>query len=114
MVSSVSFSVGTTLTATGMVASVAQPEIESEALPEMSAPWITLVWDDPVNTIDYVIYVFRSYFGYTKEEAHQLTYQVHNEGRAVVSCGPMEDMQRDTEAMHKFGLMATFTQDCEH
>lgn len=83
-------------------------------MPEMAAPWVTLVWDDPVNTFDYVIYVFRSYFGYSKAEAQALTHKVHHEGRAVVSCGPMEDMQRDTEAMHKFGLMATFTQDCDH
>lgn len=94
--------------------SVAQPEVDTSQMPEMAAPWVTLVWDDPVNTFDYVIYVFRSYFGYSKAEAQALTHKVHHEGRAVVSCGPMEDMQRDTEAMHKFGLMATFTQDCDH
>ena len=70
-------------------------------------PWITLVWNDPVNLMSYVSYVFRTYFGFSKEEAERLMLQVHHDGRAVVATGPREEMERHTEAMHEFGLWAT-------
>jgi ATP-dependent Clp protease adaptor protein ClpS len=70
-------------------------------------PWVTIVWNDPVNLMSYVAYVFRTYFGVTKEEAERLMLLVHNEGRAVVATGPREEMERHTEAMHEFGLWAT-------
>jgi len=73
----------------------------------LDSPWITLVWNDPVNLMSYVSYVFRSYFGFTREEADRLMLQVHNDGRAVVATGSREEMERHVEAMHDFGLWAT-------
>jgi ATP-dependent Clp protease adaptor protein ClpS len=70
-------------------------------------PWITLVWNDPVNLMSYVSYVFRSYFGFSRDEADRLMLQVHNDGRAVVATGTREEMERHVEAMHDFGLWAT-------
>ena len=57
-------------------------------------PWVTIVWNDPVNLMTYVSYVFRSYFGHTREEAERLMLLVHNEGRAVVATGGREEMER--------------------
>ncbi|QHC57231.1 ATP-dependent Clp protease adapter ClpS [Rathayibacter sp. VKM Ac-2760] len=70
-------------------------------------PWIVLVWDDPVNLMSYVSYVFRSYFGFGRAEAERLMLQVHTEGRAVVATGNREEMERHVEAMHGYGLWAT-------
>ncbi|WP_254431244.1 ATP-dependent Clp protease adapter ClpS [Agromyces sp. Marseille-P2726] len=70
-------------------------------------PWRTIVWDDPVNLMTYVTYVFRTYFGYSREKAERLMLKVHNEGRAVVATGNREAMERHVEAMHGFGLQAT-------
>jgi ATP-dependent Clp protease adaptor protein ClpS len=70
-------------------------------------PWRTIVWDDPVNLMTYVTYVFRSYFGYSREEAERLMLRVHNEGRAIVATGNREAMERHAEAMHGYGLQAT-------
>ena len=70
-------------------------------------PWVTIVWNDPVNLMSYVAYVFRSYFGVAKEEAERLMLLVHHDGRAVVATGPREEMERHTEAMHEYGLWAT-------
>jgi ATP-dependent Clp protease adaptor protein ClpS len=80
-------------------------ETHLEVAPDV--PWITIVWNDPVNLMSYVTYVFRSYFGLPVEEAERLMLQVHHEGRAVVATGPREEMERHTEAMHEFGLWAT-------
>ena len=73
----------------------------------LDRPWVTMVWDDPVNLMSYVAYVFRSYFGVTPEEAERLMLQVHNNGRAVVAAGNRESMERHVEAMHGYGLWAT-------
>lgn len=74
---------------------------------DLAKAWITLVWDDPVNLMSYVTHVFTSYFKYSREKAEQLMLQVHNEGKAVVSTGSREEMERDVAAMHGFGLWAT-------
>ena len=82
--------------------------VEQTSTAEQVAPgWITLVWDDPVNLMSYVTYVFTSYFNYPREKAEELMMQVHNEGKAAVSHGTREQMERDVAAMHGFGLWAT-------
>jgi ATP-dependent Clp protease adaptor protein ClpS len=70
-------------------------------------PWVTIVWDDPVNLMSYVTHVFVSYFNYSKSKAAKLMMQVHNEGKAIVSSGSREEMERDVGAMHEYGLWAT-------
>jgi len=74
-------------------------------------PWITIVWNDPVNLMSYVTYVFMTYFKYPREKAERLMMQVHNDGRAVVSNGRREEMERDVTAMHSYGLWATLSKD---
>jgi ATP-dependent Clp protease adaptor protein ClpS len=86
-----------------------QPVTESEV--KTDAPWITLVWNDPVNLMTYVSFVFQEYFGYDRAKADVLMMQVHQEGRAVVSNGSREEMERDVAAMHGYGLWATLQQD---
>jgi ATP-dependent Clp protease adaptor protein ClpS len=74
-----------------------------------SSPWVTIVWNDPVNLMSYVAYVFRSYFGMSAAEAQRRMLQVHNDGRAVVASGNREEMERHVQAMHDYGLWATLT-----
>jgi ATP-dependent Clp protease adaptor protein ClpS len=77
----------------------------------LDVPWVTLVWNDPVNLMSYVSYVFRSYFGFSRAEADKRMLLVHNEGRAVVASGSREEMERHVEAMHDFGLWATLQKE---
>lgn len=83
---------------------VAERPLE-QALPQN--PWVTVVWDDPVNLMSYVTHVFVTYFSYSKAKATKLMMQVHTEGKAVVSTGSREEMERDVNAMHEYGLWAT-------
>ncbi len=94
-----------------MEAPVEAPEQGHESLATPATPWVTIVWNDPINLMDYVSHVFAAYFGYPKAECERLMLAVHNEGRAVVSSGTREEMERDVEAMHGFGLWATLQQD---
>lgn len=73
----------------------------------LDTPWMTVVWNDPVNLMSYVVHVFRAYFGFDKATAEKLMLQVHNDGRAVVAQGNREAMERHVEAMHEYGLWAT-------
>ena len=84
---------------------VEQPD--SDEIAQLDTPWVTVVWNDPVNLMSYVSYVFRTYFGYQKSKADKLMLKVHHEGKAVVSTGTREEMERDVEAMHGYGLWAT-------
>jgi ATP-dependent Clp protease adaptor protein ClpS len=86
-------------------------DLRSIALPDR--PWITLVWNDPVNLTTYVAWVFKSYFGFSDAEATKRMLQVHNEGKSVVATGPREEMERHVEAMHGYGLWATLQKDDE-
>ena len=86
-----------------------QADVDAVVAPDL--PWVTLVWNDPVNLMSYVTYVFESYFGYPRSKAEKLMMDVHRKGRAVVSNGSRDEMERDTEAMQEFGLWATFQKD---
>jgi ATP-dependent Clp protease adaptor protein ClpS len=92
-------------------APVKERTTEGDTLTTPDTPWVTVVWNDPVNLMSYVTYVFQTYFSYPRAQAEKLMHQVHTEGRAVVSSGTLEEMERDTEAMHGYGLWATFTHD---
>ncbi|MFT4213289.1 MAG: ATP-dependent Clp protease adapter ClpS [Microbacterium sp.] len=70
-------------------------------------PWQTVVWNDPVNLMSYVVHVFRSYFGYPKDKAERLMLAVHHDGHAVVAEGAREQMELHAQAMHDYGLWAT-------
>jgi ATP-dependent Clp protease adaptor protein ClpS len=74
-------------------------------------PWVTIVWDDPVNLMNYVTYILQKLFGYDEPKATKLMLQVHNEGKAVVSSGTRESMEVDVTKLHAAGLWATMQQD---
>ena len=71
-------------------------------------PWKVIVWNDPVNLMTYVSYVFRSHFGYSRARAAVLMLQVHNNGKAIVFTGSREDAEKPPQAMHAWGLLAPF------
>lgn len=80
-------------------------ELQKEEL--TNTLWVCIVLNDPINLMNYVTYVFMTYFKYSKEKAETLMLQVHNDGKAVVSSGSREEMEKDVNAMHSFGLWAT-------
>ena len=89
------------------------PEVDEqvEEWTQSQRPWVTIVWNDPINLMSYVTYVFMTYFTYSRDKAEKLMRDVHYEGRAVVSSGTREEMERDVAAMHSYGLWATLQRD---
>jgi ATP-dependent Clp protease adaptor protein ClpS len=90
-------------------AEVERSDTEQDAVPDL--PWVTIVWNDPVNLMSYVTYVFQTVFGYAKPTARKLMLDVHQKGRAVVSSGAREAMERDAQTLHGYGLWATVSHD---
>lgn len=84
---------------------------DTDSADATASPWVTIVWDDPVNLMNYVTYVFQKLFGYSEPQATKLMLQVHNEGKAVVSSGSRESMEVDVSRLHAAGLWATMQQD---
>jgi len=86
-------------------------ELETWEDTRLSRPWVTIVWNDPVNLMSYVVYVLQQLFGYSRQKATTLMLDVHHKGRAVVSSGTREQMENDVVRLHAAGLWATLQQD---
>ena len=87
---------------------VDEPDIDEVVEPDR--PWLVIVWNDPINLMSYVTYVFQKLFGYSKEKATKLMLDVHHKGRAIVSSGTRERAELDVFRLHEHGLWATMEQ----
>ena len=86
-------------------------EPERDESEDEDRPWIVIVWNDPVNLMTYVTYVFQKLFGYDRATAEKLMLQVHHEGKSIVSNGTREKAELDVARLHAHGLWATLQQD---
>src|SRR5688500_20407420 len=94
-------------TVAGPLAPERTPDTTVDEESDLDRPWITIVWNDPVNLMTYVTYVLQELFGYDEPTATTLMLQVHQEGKAIVSSEPRERMGHDTSRLHAYGLRAT-------
>ena len=84
---------------------------EGDEVTEPDPPWIVIVWNDPVNLMSYVTWVFQKLFGYSRTKAEKLMMDVHTKGKAVVSSGAREKAEFDIARLHAHGLWATMQKD---
>jgi ATP-dependent Clp protease adaptor protein ClpS len=102
------------MSAVSLTPTVAPAEVEEPTHDESfepDSPWIVLVWNDPINLMDYVTFVLQKLFGYSYDEAEKLMWDVHTKGRAVVANGTREKAELDVFRLHEHGLWATMQQD---
>ncbi len=90
---------------------VEEPEVVTGEETDTDRPWVVIVWNDPINLMSYVAFVFQKLFGYSKEKANKLMMDVHDKGRAVVSSGSRSEAERDVNRLHRYGLWATMEHD---
>jgi ATP-dependent Clp protease adaptor protein ClpS len=86
-----------------------RPVVDEDVVEEK--PWVVIVWNDPINLMSYVTFVFQKLFGYSREKATKLMLDVHHRGKAVVSNGTREKAELDVFRLHEHGLWATMQQD---
>ena len=88
-----------------------EPDTEKDLVPDevtvLATPWVTIVWNDPVNLMSYVTYVLQKLFGYPEQKATALMLDVHHKGKAAVSAGDKEKIEADVAKLHAAGLWAT-------
>jgi ATP-dependent Clp protease adaptor protein ClpS len=95
-------------------ASTAPVEVDRPRSGEVIEPdrlWVVIVWNDPINLMSYVTFVFQKLFGYSRDKATKLMLDVHTKGKAVVSSGSREKAEFDTFRLHAHGLWATMQRD---
>ena len=92
-------------------AEVEQPDIDEGTELDTDTPWVAIVWNDPINLMSYVSYVFQKLFGYSQAKADELMLDVHEKGRAAVSNGTREKVELDVFRLHEHGLWATMEQE---
>ena len=86
-------------------------EPTAEEVVEPDVPWVVIVWNDPINLMSYVTWVFQKLFGYSQARATKLMLDVHHKGRAAVSHGTREKAEFDVARLHAHGLWATMQKD---
>ena len=79
----------------------------AEPRPELERPWQVIVWDDPINLMNYVVWVFQKLFGFSLEVATKRMLEVHHEGRSVVAVEERERAEFHVSRLHAYGLQAT-------
>jgi ATP-dependent Clp protease adaptor protein ClpS len=84
---------------------------DTDEVVEPDLPWIVIVWNDPINLMSYVTWVFQKLFGYPHEKAERLMMDVHTKGKAVVASDAKERCEAHVAALHSYGLWATLQKD---
>ena len=84
---------------------IEDPRVDDDAMYDRA--WAVIVWDDPVNLMDYVVFVFQDVLGIDADLATKLMLQVHNEGKSVVFSGMRERAESIATRLQAHGLWAT-------
>lgn len=71
--------------------------------------WDVIVWNDPVNLMTYVVFVFQRIFGFNSTLAHKLMMEVHEQGKSLVATEPREKAEHHVHQLHSYGLQATMS-----
>lgn len=88
----------------------AERDVDRDASTRAEPPWVAIVWNDPVNLMSYVTYVFHTLLGHPRPVAHRLMLDVHHKGRATVSRGTRDEMEVAVTKLQSAGLWATMAQ----
>ena len=92
---------------------MARPEVDElvDEVVETDAPWIVLVWNDPVNLMSYVVMVFKKVFGYSETTARKHMLEVHELGRSIVWTGAREPAEAYVFTLQQWHLTAVLESD---
>jgi ATP-dependent Clp protease adaptor protein ClpS len=74
---------------------------------ELDGPWTVVVFDDPVNLMEYVAKVFQKVFGYSRAKAEDLMMTVHKAGKALVWTGSRERAELYVQQLQQYQLQAS-------
>jgi ATP-dependent Clp protease adaptor protein ClpS len=70
-------------------------------------PYQLVVWNDDVNTFEWVIETLVEVCGHTQEQAEQCAYIIHFNGKYAVKEGSYQDLRPKCDAILDRGISAT-------
>lgn len=85
-----------------------KPDIEilEETKAALDEPWNVVIFDDPVNYMNFVTLVLRRVFGYSETKATELMLQIHQRGKSIVWSGVRERAEFYVQQLQTYQLLA--------
>jgi len=80
---------------------------EVDLLTSLDEPHSLIVWNDEVNTFQWVIETLIEVCGYTQEQAEQCSYIIHFQGKYAVKQGSYDELKPLCDAITDRGIGAT-------
>ena len=80
---------------------------ETDLLTETENPWSLIVWNDEVNTFEWVIETLMEVCGHSAEQAEQCAFIIHYKGKYAVKQGSYDDLKPQCDAITERGIGAT-------
>ena len=84
-----------------------QYEEETDVLTSLDEPFNLIVWNDEVNTFEWVIETLVEVCGHSTEQAEQCAYIIHHQGKYAVKQGAYDDLKPQCDAITDRGIGAT-------
>jgi len=94
----------------GMPRTLERPDVEEETRTSPDRAWNVIVWNDPINLMSYVTFVFQKLFGFSLQVATKHMLEVHHQGRSCVATVEREKAEYYVSRLHGYGLQATMEQ----
>lgn len=84
-----------------------QLEEDTDVLTALDEPCSLIVWNDEVNTFEWVIETLIDVCGHTQEQAEQCAYIIHFQGKYAVKNGSYDELKPQCDAITERGIGAT-------
>lgn len=81
--------------------------IETDVLTDVENPCHLIMWNDEVNTFEWVIETLVDVCGHSPEQAEQCAWFIHTKGKYAVKNGSYDDLKPLCDAITDRGIGAT-------
>lgn len=78
-----------------------------DVLTSLDEPYSLVVWNDEVNTFEWVIKTLVEVCGHSTEQAEQCAYLIHYKGKYAVKNGDFDELKTACDAITERGIGAT-------
>jgi ATP-dependent Clp protease adaptor protein ClpS len=80
---------------------------DADVLTDLEEPYQLIVWNDEVNTFEWVIQTLMEVCGHSEEQAEQCAWLIHYKGKYAVKNGSYDDLKPLCDAITERGIGAT-------
>ncbi|NCI46499.1 ATP-dependent Clp protease adaptor ClpS [Sediminibacterium soli] len=84
---------------------------ETELMTELASSYSLIVWNDEVNTFEWVIETLVHICGHTTEQAEQCAMLIHTQGKYAVKKGDYDTLKPMRDAITDRGIGATIEEN---